>query len=98
MHVLSGSRYNFELDTSILDDLEADVISTLTTSVMQLYPVAATSSVAAIFLLIGLLVARELAASGGPRLRIVARNLAIGIAPLLVAFVAICIHRLFEVL
>jgi hypothetical protein len=78
--------------------LEAAVISTVTTSVMQLYPVAAISSVAAIFVLIGLLVARELAASGGPRLRTIAQHLAIGIAPLLIAFVAIAIRRLLDVL
>jgi hypothetical protein len=74
------------------------VISTVTTSVMQLYPVAALSSVSAIFVLIGLLVSRELAASGGTRSRLIARNLAIGIAPLLITFVAICVRRLFEVL
>ena len=74
------------------------MISTVTTAVMQLYPVAAISSVTAIFVLIGLLVVRELAVSGGPRLRTTSRKLAIGIAPLLIAFVAICIHRLFEVL
>ena len=74
------------------------MISTVTTSVMQLYPVAAISSVAAIFILIGLLVARELAATGSARSRTIARNLAVGIAPLLVAFISICVHRLFEVL
>lgn len=74
------------------------MISTVTTAVMQLYPVGAISSVAAIFVLIGLLVARELAASGGPRLRAIAQHLAIGIAPLVLAFVAIAITRLFQVL
>jgi hypothetical protein len=70
----------------------------VTTAVAQLYPVAAISSVAAIFLLIGLLVARELAITGGPRQRSIARHLVIAIAPLLVAFTAICINRLLQVL
>ena len=74
------------------------MISTVTTAVMQLYPVTAISSVAAIFLLIGLLVARELTITGGPRPRSIARHLVIAIAPLLVAFVAICVNRLLQVL
>ena len=74
------------------------MISTVTTAVTQLYPVSASSGVAAIFLLIGLLVTRELTITGGPRPRSVARHLVVAIAPLLVAFIAICINRLFQVL
>ncbi len=74
------------------------MISTISTAVMQLYPVSAISSIAAIFILIGLLVSRELAATGGPRPRRLARHLLVAIAPLLVAFVAICINRLLQVL
>jgi hypothetical protein len=44
--------------------------------------------------LIALLVQRELAATAGPRLQLMARYLSVSIAPLLVTFAAIVVSRL----
>jgi hypothetical protein len=77
------------------------MISTVTTSTVTTVATFALGAIPGgllVLALIVLLVKRELATAAGPCLGSLARNLTVAIAPMLVAFTAICISRLAALL
>jgi hypothetical protein len=73
-------------------------VTTTTVTTVATYALGLVPGGIAVAALIFLLVQRELATAAGPRLGPMARNLTVAIAPLLVAFTAIWISRLAELL
>jgi hypothetical protein len=73
------------------------VTTTTVTAIAALELSVALGAVGALALIL-LLVERELAAAAGPRLRPLARQLPVAIAPLVVAFVAIWLSRVVALL
>ncbi|MBI2866325.1 MAG: hypothetical protein HYX99_03070 [Chloroflexi bacterium] len=78
------------------------MISTVTTTVSTIVSSSATAglfvsmAVAAVFTLVGALVMRELATSGGLKLRLFSRNLSLVVLPLLFVFAFLVALRLWD--
>ncbi len=74
-------------------------VTTTTVTTVTLFGITALLSLAAVLMLIGYLVAKEmLSASSNQRLHFIGRRLNVAIIPLLVVFATIVGSRIFEVL